>query len=80
MELFIPSRNAEQCRSHHQKKTEKKSVVHVLKKFYHNYYEIRQLDLDHSIMELKHYLKNINPLFFNRKSSKLDAQSLIADF
>jgi len=34
MELFISTRNAEQCRSHHQKKTEKKGVVQVLRKFY----------------------------------------------
>lgn len=80
MELFISTRNAEQCRSHHQKKTEKKGVVQVLRKFYQDHYEIRLLDIDHSVKELRQCLNTINPQFLERKNTKIDKQSLVAEF
>jgi hypothetical protein len=84
MEAFIRSKNAEQCRSHHQKRTQAKDILEILKTFYHHYYEIRFLDGEHCRMELAHYLTKVNPHFLTtaneRSGARTDLPSLLFDF
>lgn len=61
MEAFIKNKTSIECRSHHIKKT--KDIMQQLKKFIHNYYEIRYLDVRHALMELKYYLRKKNISF-----------------
>lgn len=45
MSAFIRSKNAYQCRSHHQKRCEGRDLRALLRQFYEDYYENRLLDL-----------------------------------
>lgn len=63
MSAFIRSKNAYQCRSHHQKRCEGKDLQALLKLFFEDYYENRLLDAEHCKKELSHYFTRVNHAF-----------------
>lgn len=63
MSAFIRSKNAYQCRSHHQKRCGGRDLKALLRQFYEDYYENRLLDLDHCKKELAHFLQYTSSAF-----------------
>lgn len=73
------TKNADKCRSHHQKRAERRDIVQVLRNFYHNYYEIRLLDGEHLMMELRQYLTRTNPAFLTTNMHRSDLPALLGE-
>ena len=73
MEKFLGTRNALQCKSHHQKKKikTKEDVYQLLWRFIEDEYEARCIDYNHSTYELEHCLRNESQKYLTDKN-KID--------
>lgn len=54
--------------------------MQVLRNFYHNYYEIRLLDGEHLMMEVRQYLTKTNPAFITNNMHRFDLPALLEVF
>lgn len=68
--MFMRTKNPAQCRSHHQKRTSGKVLIVILTAFFHDYYQIRLLDEEYAMKELRHYLTKVNTNFLTQASQR----------
>lgn len=83
MAAFIRSKNAYQCRSHHQKRCEGRDLRVLLRQFYEDYYENRLLDRQHCLRELAHLLQRTRSAFLAhllREGRPTTQEQLLQDF
>lgn len=83
MSAFIRSKNAYQCRSHHQKRCEGRDLRALLRQFYEDYYENRLLDLEHCKKELAHFLQRTHSAFLahlHREGRPRTLEQVLQDF
>ena len=83
MSAFLRSKNAYQCRSHHQKRCEGRDLRALLRQFFEDYYENRLLDAEHCKKELAHFLARGGSAFLaylEREGRRKSLEAVVEEF